>query len=45
MVDILLAHGPDLTARDDDGQTALRLAGANGHLRVVRRLREAGSPL
>ena len=42
----LLAHSPSLSASDNDGNTALHYASANGHLKCIRTLLEAGaSPL
>ena len=42
-VSLLLAHGADVSAEDEDRCTALHLAARNGHLGVARALIEAGA--
>jgi ankyrin repeat protein len=38
IIDLLLAHGADPRAAGDDGKTPLDLAGAHGHVAIVKRL-------
>jgi ankyrin repeat protein len=45
VVELLLEHGVDPAATDDDGMTGLHWAAANGHLDVVALLTERGAPL
>ena len=42
-VRLLLEHGADVTAKGDDGMTALQEAAENGHDEVVELLREYGA--
>jgi ankyrin repeat protein len=39
LAQLLLAHGADAAARNDDGHTPLDLAQAQGHATLARRLR------
>ena len=39
----LLAYSPSLSASDNDGNTALHYASANGHLKCIRTLLQAGA--
>ena len=45
IVDTLLAHGADVSARLPDGKTALHVAAVGGHLDVVERLINGGADL
>jgi ankyrin repeat protein len=42
-VKVLLAHGADTNAKDDNDATALMLAAQNGHSEIVRLLKDAGA--
>jgi ankyrin repeat protein len=44
MVDLLIAHGADVNARDRWGPALVRAA-ADGHLQIVRALVQAGAPI
>lgn len=41
----LIAHGADVNAVDDNGQTALMQAASSGHIEIVRQLIDAGADL
>ena len=43
LLQCLLAYSPSLSASDNDGNTALHYASANGHLKCIRTLLEAGA--
>lgn len=45
VVELLLAHGVNLAARDEQGMTGLHLAAWRGHRALVTRLIAAGAPL
>jgi ankyrin repeat protein len=43
VVRLLLEHGADVEAKDNDGETALQVAAYKGHDEVVELLREHGA--
>ncbi|KAL9122070.1 MAG: hypothetical protein Q9187_001371 [Circinaria calcarea] len=43
LADPIKAYSPSLSASDNDGNTALHYASANGHLKCIRTLLEAGA--
>jgi ankyrin repeat protein len=43
VVRLLLEHGVDVEAKDNDGKTAMQVAAEEGHDEVVELLREDGT--
>ncbi|MFO7847753.1 MAG: ankyrin repeat domain-containing protein [Balneolaceae bacterium] len=43
MIDIILAHNPEIDRRNNDGNTALMIASANGVLSIVEDLMNSGA--
>ena len=43
LLQTLLTYSPSLSASDNDGNTALHYASANGHLKCIRTLLQAGA--